>query len=132
MRKKPLDDKQLRSFGLIVGVGFAVIGVGPMVFRHEGPRLWAFAIAAPLALLGLVAPSTLVYPYKVWMALGGALGYVNTRIILSVMYFTIFLPAGLLMRALGKDPMRRKLDPKGETYRVTREPRARTHMTRMF
>ena len=132
MRKKPLDDKQLRSFGLIVGVGFAVIGVGPMVFRHEGPRLWAFAIAAPLALLGLVAPSTLKYPYKAWMALGGALGYVNTRIILSVMYFTIFLPAGLVMRVLGKDPMRRKLDPKSETYRVSREARPREHMTRMF
>lgn len=132
MKKKPLDDKQLRSFGFIVGGGFALIGVGPMIFRHEGPRLWAFAITAPLVVLALVAPRLLRLPYKGWMAIGHVLGYVNTRIILSVMYFTIFMPAGLLMRLFGKDPMRRTIDKSAKTYREVREPRPREHMTRMF
>ena len=43
-----VDRKELRSFGLIVGGIFAVIGLWPVLFRAQGPRLWALAFAVAL------------------------------------------------------------------------------------
>ena len=44
--QKEIDNKQLRSFGLIVGGIFAVIGVWPLVIHRAEPRWWALIVAA--------------------------------------------------------------------------------------
>jgi hypothetical protein len=124
--------KQLRSFGLLVGGVFAVIGFWPAVFRGEALRLWALAIAGLLIGPALVAPRVLKSVYQVWMILGHVLGWINTRIILSIIFYIVFTPAGVLMRLLKKDPMRRKPEPDAESYRVVRQPRSGSHMKQQF
>lgn len=58
--------------------------------------------------------------YKAWMKFAHALGWVNTRIILSIVYFLIFTPLALIFRLIGKDPMERRFDEAG-SYWVKRE-----------
>jgi uncharacterized membrane protein len=126
------QDKQLRYFGLIVGGLFGVIGLWPMLFRAQGPRLWALALAVALVIPALVLPRSLTYVHRIWMAAGEALGWVNTRIILSVIFYVLVTPMGILMRRFGQDPMRRRFEPDATTYRVTTPTRTATHMTRQF
>jgi len=126
------DTKQLRDFGLIVGGIFAVIGVWPMVFRASTPRLWALVLAVALVVPALVLPRSLTYVYRVWMAAGEALGWINTRIILSVIFYGLLTPMGIVMRRFGHDPMRRRFEPAATTYRVAKPDRSAAHMTRQF
>ena len=127
-----VEKKELRNFGLIVGGVFCVIGIWPMIRHGEALRLWALVPAAPLMLLGLVAPNTLGPIFKVWMKVGHVMGWVNTRIILGVLYFGLITPMGVIMRMFGWDSMRRALSRDAESYRVVRSARPRNHMTRQF
>ena len=124
--------KTLRSFGLLVGGIWGVIGLWPLVFRREPPRLWALGLMAVLAGLGLVAPSLLRHPYRGWMALGHVLGWINTRILLGLVFYLLITPMGVVMRWFGRDPMRRGFDAKAASYRIDRASRPGTHMRRQF
>ena len=126
------EKRRLRHFGLIVGGIFAVIGLWPVVFRAEGPRLWALALALALVVPALVVPRSLTHPYRIWMAAGEALGWINTRVILSVIFYGLVTPMGIVRRCFGRNPMRRGFEPELDTYRVSKPSRPATHMTRQF
>jgi len=130
--QKSSNLKQLRSFGLLVGGIFAIIGLVPLLLHGEEHRLWALLLAAALMIPAIVLPRSLAPAYRVWMAIGHALGWINTRILLSVVFYGIFTPMGLSMRLLGKDAMRRKLEEDTDSYRVVRQPRPSSHMKHQF
>ena len=124
--------KQYRSFGLVVGGIFAVIGLWPLIRHGESIRLWALIPGSLLVVMGLLLPGYLGPIYKGWMAIGHVLGWINTRIILGVIYYALFTPLGLAMRVWRKDSMRRQYDETTNTYRVLRRPRPAAHMLRQF
>jgi hypothetical protein len=66
------------------------------------------------------------------MRLGHALGAVSSRVVLTLLFFAIFLPAGLAMRLLGRDPLRRRFDADAESYLQASEPRDASHMDNPF
>ena len=124
--------KQLRSFGLIVGSIFALIGLWPLLWRGQPLRLWGVLLGGILMTLALLMPRSLAQVYRLWMTVGDVLGRINSSIILGVLFYCLFTPMGLVMRLLGKDPMRRALLPGEETYRVRREARPASHMPHQF
>ena len=126
------EKKQLRHFGLIVGGLFAAIGLWPVLLRAEPPRLWALALALVLVVPALALPRSLTHVYRIWMAAGEVLGWINTRILLSLIFYGLVTPMGIIMRRLGRDPMRRGFEPGVETYRVLKASRPAAHMTRQF
>jgi hypothetical protein len=126
------ETKHLRSFGLMVGGICALLGVWPAVWRGQPLRLWSLILGGILIALALVWPRSLTHVYRLWMTVGEVLGWINTRIILSVLFYLLFTPLGLCMRLRGKDPMRRRLAPEAESYRVVRQPRPSSHMRHQF
>ena len=126
------ETKQLRSFGLMVGGIFALMGVWPALWRGQPLRLWGVIVGGALIALALVWPHSLAQVYRFWMAVGAVLGWINTRLILGVLFYGLFTPLGLIMRLRGKDPMRRTLHPEADTYRVVRQPRPASHMRHQF
>jgi hypothetical protein len=126
------DTKQLRSFGLIVGSIFALIGLWPVVWRGQPIRLWSLILGGVLLVLALAWPRSLTQIYRLWMRVGEVLGGINTYLILGALFYLLFTPLGLYMRLRGKDPMRRTLAPEAESYRVMRQPRPSSHMRHQF
>lgn len=124
--------KELRQFGLLVGTVFTVIGLWPLVFRGEPVRLWAIGIGALLIVCGGVLPSVLAPIHKGWMWVGHIMGWINTRILLSIVFYALVTPMGLLFRLMGKDTMRRAFVESSTTYRVVRSPRPHSHMKYQF
>ncbi|HWG95702.1 MAG TPA: SxtJ family membrane protein [Nitrospira sp.] len=124
--------KDLRQFGFLVGGVFAVIGLWPVVFRSESPRLWAMILGGLLIVLGALAPQSLKQIHGGWMKIGHILGAINTKIILGIIYYFLITPMGLIMRFMGKDPMHRALAQGTDTYRIVRAPRSRHHMRNQF
>ena len=75
-----------------------------------------------LALVGLLWPRGAQAFDRAWMLLAGVLGYVNSRILLSVMFYGVITPYGWVMRLFGRNVLNRR-GPAAETYWV---PRKRT------
>jgi hypothetical protein len=126
-----VDRAALRSFGLVVGGIFALIASWPLLFG--GPiRVWALVPGTILPALALTWPAMLAPVHRVWMKMGHALGWVNTRIILCVVFYGVFVPMGVFMRARGRDSMRRRFDPDAPTYRLPCKLRPASHMFRQF
>jgi hypothetical protein len=130
--EKAITNKQLRSFGLMVGGIFALLGIWPMVFRSQDPRWWSIVLGICLAAPAIVFPTSLYWPYKGWMMVGHVLGWINTRIILSVVFYVIVTPIGVVRRWLGKDAMGQQLRPDLNSYRVPRKPRTATHLKKQY
>src|SRR5690348_3134029 len=108
----------LGKFGLVVGAIFVLIGGKPLIaFPHfvphlvDGavPRAWAVGLGALLIVLGAVFPAALRLPSRAWMAVGHALGWVNSRVILGIVFIVVVTPLGIIKRLSGKDGLNRKL-----------------------
>ncbi len=112
--------KELRSFGLLVGGIFAVIGFWPMLLRGEDYRTWALVLAVLLIAPALIYPPALKPLQKVWMKLGHVLGWINTRILLGVIFFGVVTPMGMIRRMLRKDSMGRQANTL-DSYRMVRQ-----------
>jgi saxitoxin biosynthesis operon SxtJ-like protein len=130
--RNEITSKQLRSFGFTVGGIFALIGFWPLVFRDKDPRWWVLVVAFCLLVPAVVFPKGLFWPHKGWMAVGHVLGWINTRIILGMVFYVIVTPVGVLRRWLGKDPMGRQLRPDLDSYRVIRKPRPASHLMKQY
>jgi hypothetical protein len=104
----PTSRPALRKFGLTVGGMFVLLGCVSWWRGHEiAPRVM-WALGAPLLALGLVAPSLLGPVERAWMAMAEVLGRVNTRIILTVLYFGVVTPLGWIRRR-SLDPLNRRM-----------------------
>ena len=124
--------KQLRQFGWLMGGVFGIITFWPLVFRGEGMRMWAFIIAGIFGVLGTVFPNGLKPVYKAWMIFGEKIGWLNSRILLGLVFYGLLTPISLVMVLLGKRPLQLQFDPKAETYRVPKEARAADHVLKAF
>ena len=132
MHTKEIGNRKLRSFGLIVAAGFAIIALWPTVFRGQNPRMGALALSVVLSAMAFVFPPALKPFHRVLMSIGETLGWVNSRIILSVVYYVLIVPIGAIRRMTGKDAMRRKFEPAAETYKIPRSRRPASHMQRQY
>ncbi len=134
MAQEIMSKKSLREFGLVTaGMITLVFGLLlPWIWDAASWPLWPWITAATLAIISLTLPNILQPVYHYWMKLAHILGWINTRILLSLVFFLIFLPAGLILRLLGKDPMRRKFDRTEQSYRVESKTLPENHMERPF
>jgi len=121
-----------RSFGVSVGVVLLVIAA-ILWWRGRVPRAEVVgAIGCLLLVAGLVAPRVLKYPSAAWWKFSRALGYVNARVLLTILFAIVLVPLSLVWRLTGTDPLARKRQrftgwrPYPERYR---DPR---HYERMF
>jgi hypothetical protein len=114
--------RELRSFGFILAGGILLLfGLFFPLLRDGRLQLtsWPWLAAPVLALVSLIAPMVLGPFNRVWLFVGHVLGYVNTRIILGIIFLFIFTPYSLVLKFVGKDPMQRRFVPEQESYRIT-------------
>ena len=115
-----LNRKGLRKFGITTGIIIVILFavLFPWVFNAEFMPIWPWVVASALWVPALLVPNSLQPVYALWMRLGHAIGWVNTRIILGLVFYIMILPMGLIMRMFGNDPMARKFDKTVSSYRV--------------
>lgn len=115
----PLDDRGLRRFGIVTGAMFAALFglLFPWLLDRPIPA-WPWVVFAALGVAGLVTPRLLRPLYYGWMRVALWMSRLTTPVVLGVAFFLVITPFALVMRALGKDPLRRKWDPAADSYRV--------------
>lgn len=129
----PVSVEELRKFGFIfAGIIIFLFGLFLPYLKHHEIRLWPFYIGLPVALLAAVWPAALRPFYVVWMKFGAVMGFINTRIIMSVFFFVMITPLAWVFKLLGKDPMARALEKSANTYRVVSKPYAKEEMEKPY
>jgi hypothetical protein len=91
-----------------------------------GAGLWVMlaaggAIGAAGCLLIASRPHLGAAIYRGWMQAAVPIGWTLSHIILGAAYYGVVTPIGLLLRALGKDPMNRAFDRAAPSYWTPRE-----------
>ena len=128
-----IDVTGLRKFGLLAGSIIAVLFgfLFPWIFERTYP-LWPWILGGSLTLWGILLPSTLRPVYVGWMKFGHVLGVFNTTIILSLVFFVMFFPIGIIMRLIGKDPMHRRFDGNIQSYKTLSRNPSSNHMEKPY
>jgi hypothetical protein len=111
--------RELRKFGWVVGGVFTLLGVA-WLLRGKPHYPWALAPGVLLIAFGAILPRALKYVYIAWMSVAVVLGFIVSNVLLTLFFFVVITPIGLIARACGKDFLRLKLDRAASTYWISR------------
>ena len=110
-----------RSFGIVFAIVFAIVGLLPL-WSGAPLRLWSLAVGAGFLAIALVLPSLLAPLNRLWFKFGLLLSKITSPIVMGLVFYLTVTPTALIMRMLGKDPLRLKLDRDAPTYWISRTP----------
>jgi len=115
-----MDKKTLRKFGITMGIAFLVISL--LILAKSKHNLWQlYAISALFFMLGLVLPGSLKLAYTLWIRLVLMLAWINTRIILCLLFYLVFTPIAVVMKLFGADLLDKKIDKQKDSYWIKKE-----------
>jgi len=112
-------DKELRTFAFTLSCALGFLG-GLVLWRKGETGFLFWGIGIVILLVGLIRPRLLGPIHKGWMGISFLMGFFMTHLILALMYYLVFTPLGLVMRSLGKDPLRLKYDQNAKSYWIRR------------
>ena len=116
MKKNNLN----RNFGIVFFIVFLIVGLWPLIYSTN-VRLWSLIIAAIFLALAFLRPNLLTPLNKIWIKLGQILGKYISPIFLSIIYFIVLTPIGILLKIFKKDILDLKIDKKIDSYWKTRD-----------
>ncbi len=114
------ENKDLRSFGITFGIIFLIIA-GFLLYRENESFQLFIIISSTFIIFGFILPITLKPIYISWMSFAIILGWFMTRFILSLLFYLIVTPIGLITRVLGKDFLELKKEVSNGSYWNQRE-----------
>ena len=107
-----IPKRKLKEFSYLIGIGFPLIFgyIIPLITGHPF-RTWPLWISIPILLSGVFAPTKLQILYISWINVGNVLGWINSKIILGLIFLLVLQPIALIMRIFRYDPLRKKKNP---------------------
>jgi membrane-bound ClpP family serine protease len=109
------SNSELRKFGITVGGVLVIVGM-ILLYFDKASYPYFIGIGGVLILFGLIFPKALLPIQKFWMALAVVLGFIMTRVILSILFYLVITPIGLIAKLFRKDFLDRKFEKKKDTY----------------
>ncbi|MCA9268454.1 MAG: hypothetical protein KDA41_08280 [Planctomycetales bacterium] len=126
--------RELRTFGALLGVFTVVMGAVVFWRTESAPLAWtAWATGGLLCVVYWAVPAWRRGLYLAWMFACFPVAWLSTHLLLGGVYYLLITPIGRLMRCLGHDPMRRRLDRQAKTYWISRtQSSSRSRYFRQF
>ena len=109
MKSNAVSKKILREFGVLVGIGVPILvgWIVPTILGHSF-RSWTIFISLPFLISAILKPTVLYWPYQLWMKLGESLGWINSKLILGLIFILVLQPIALIMKIFNYDPLKLK------------------------
>jgi len=125
IKKLKTGRRELRKFGWLVGGVFAALGI-LMWLRNKTYFPYFLTPGIILIVFGSLFPKALKYVYIAWMSMAVVLGFVVSNVILTIFFFFVITPIGLVARLMGRDFLALKIDREAPTYWIPRERASKT------
>ena len=109
------EKNDLRNFGIIVGIILLIIS-GFLFWKEKEAFQILLTFGFTLSILGIAIPFILKPVYWAWMIFATILGWIMTRVILSMLFYIILTPIGLIARLFGKQFLELKWDRSQNSY----------------
>ncbi|MGZ3788835.1 MAG: SxtJ family membrane protein [Bacteriovorax sp.] len=113
--------KTNRHFGLIMTGACLVLGVIIPFIKHKPVHVSLVITACLFLFFALVFPQLLERPRQWWLVLGEKLGAINTRILFTIIYLTLFTIVHFIFFLMKRDKMKRGWKKYSSTYQVKSE-----------
>jgi hypothetical protein len=120
-REEVVQGSSDRAFGLTFAAVFAFFALWPLV-RHRPLRSWALAVAVVFLVPALVRPQVLGPLNRLWLRLGLLLQRLVTPVVMALLFYGTVTPIALVLRVLGKDLLRLRIDRGADSYWLERRP----------
>jgi Saxitoxin biosynthesis operon protein SxtJ len=118
----------LRQFAGLWLVFFGGMALWQALVRgHAGLASILALLALTIGPLGLARPEWMRWIYVGWMILAFPIGWMISQVMLTVMFYGLFVPIGLIFRLLGRDPLHRARRPELKSYWVPKPAPADLH-----
>ncbi|MDB4026796.1 SxtJ family membrane protein [Candidatus Thioglobus sp.] len=115
----PTEQSSPKSFGIVFSIVFLVVALYPLT-KDEDVRLWAIIVSGIFLLLAFIVPKTLSILNIIWFKFGVLMGFIVAPIVMILVYYTAVMPTGFIMRLMGKDLLKQKLDKNIKSYWIER------------
>ena len=109
------ERSDLRKFGIMVGTILVIIA-GFLYWKEQESFQIFLAIGITLLLTAIAIPAILKPVYSIWMIFAIILGWLMTRVILSLLFYIIITPIGLILRLFGKQFLELKWNHSHQSY----------------
>lgn len=126
IKLKPIATKELKEFGLLMTWAFPLfIGIiAPWIFG-KGFQWWTLWVSLFFVTISYASPKLIYIPYRVWMLIGGIMGFINTRIILGFTFYCLIFPIGIILKTFNKLQFKKQNNSKSnyitKTEKLTKE-----------
>lgn len=125
--------KELREFGFTIGGILLLLGA-VAVWRGKASAAYLISFGAAFAILGAVLPPALKPLQKIWMSLAAIIGFFMSRLALSIIFYGVVTPIGILLKLSGKDILDEKIEKDKPSYwhDISKEVRTRESYENQF
>ena len=120
MEKLNTDKHNLKKFGVSMGLAFSIITL-IVYLRQKHIFLPWILVSGVFFASAVLRPAVLRPLYIFWMRLAFALAWINTRLILSLIFYLMLTPIGLAIKLFGIDLLDRRIDRKAGSYWKSKE-----------
>ena len=117
-----MDKKSLKTFGLIWSLIFFIIATYP-ILKGGDLRVWALAVSIVFLAISLLYPKLyqITHFYQSWIKFGEFIGKINSKIIIFILFYFLFLPIGIVLKIFRKDLLGKKIDKSTTSYFIDRK-----------
>jgi hypothetical protein len=122
MKVLDTSKKSLRNFGLLIGAIFLALAI---LYYVRGKFPGVAYVCGPIGILllagGALFPGGLTPIYRAWMGLAFTLGWVVSRVLLTLLYYLVVTPTGILARICNKKFLDIDMKKKQDSYWIKKE-----------
>jgi predicted membrane protein len=120
LKELDVSKKSLRKFGIVIGIILITVVI-IFLWNSVSWRVLLLSLGGILLLNGIFIPNSLKDIYKIWMGFAFALGWVVSRIILTILFVFILTPIGLLAKIFGKEFIDLNFNKKNNSYWIPKK-----------
>jgi len=113
-----------KSFGIVFFIFFFIVSLLPLLSSNE-IRIWSLIISLIFLILGLLKSTLLTPLNKIWFKFGIFLGRIISPFVMSVIFFLVVTPIGILMRIIKKDLLNLKYNKSSSYWIVKKGPKSK-------
>lgn len=113
--------KELKKFGIILSVILSLIGTISLYRGNLYPAISLYILSLFAVILVLTNPVLLWPVHSILLFISHIIGWINTRLLLGIIFYLVFSPIGLVLRIFRKDLLDRKFNSDKDSYWIPRE-----------